>query len=161
MNDKRLKKAIFISSTGGHLSELMMLEPMFSKFDYHLVTEKTGSTKSLKNVYGKRIDYLVFGTRENKISYIFKFGFNCLKSLWIFLKKRPDVVITTGTHTAVPMCYIAHLFKKKVVFIETYANITSRTKSGNFVYKIADLFIVQWPEMLELYPNAICLGGVF
>ena len=34
------KKVMFISSTGGHFSELMQLKPMFEKYDYHIVTEK-------------------------------------------------------------------------------------------------------------------------
>ena len=31
MNKKRV---LFIASTGGHLNELMQLEPMFNKYDY-------------------------------------------------------------------------------------------------------------------------------
>ena len=156
-----MKKALFISSTGGHFSEMMMLKPMFEKFDYHIITEKTNSTKSLKNVHGKKINFLVYGTKDHKISYPFKLVYNILKSLVLFIKIKPDIVITTGTHTAVPMCYIAHLFKKKVVFIETYANVTTKTLSGKLVYKIADLFVVQWEEMKKLYPKAVCLGGIF
>ena len=156
-----MKKALFISSTGGHFSEMMMLKPMFEKFDYHIITEKTNSTKSLKNIHGKKINYLVYGTKDHKISYPFKLLYNILKSFVLFIKIKPDIVITTGTHTAVPMCYIAHLFKKKVVFIETYANVTTKTLSGKLVYKIADLFVVQWEEMKELYPKAIYLGGIF
>ena len=42
-----MKKVLFISSTGGHLSEMMMLESLFKKYDYHIITEKTDTTKSL------------------------------------------------------------------------------------------------------------------
>ncbi len=156
-----MKKALFISSTGGHFSEMMMLKPMFEEFDYHIITEKTNTTKSLKDTYGKKIDFLVYGTKDHKLTYGFKVVYNTLKSLMLFIKIKPDIVITTGTHTAVPMCYIAHLLKKKVVFIETFANVTTPTMSGKIVYKIADLFIVQWEELKEIYPNAIYLGGVF
>ena len=34
------KKVLFISSTGGHLSELMRLSPMFDKYEYFIITEK-------------------------------------------------------------------------------------------------------------------------
>jgi len=156
-----LKKALFISSTGGHFSEMMMLKPMFKDFNYHIITEKTKTTKSLKNTYGKKIDFLIYGTKDHRFKYVFKLAYNIIKSLILFIKIRPDLVITTGTHTAVPMCYIAHLFWKKVVFIETFANVTTKTMSGSIVYKIADLFVVQWEEMKELYPNAVYLGGVF
>ena len=74
---------------------------------------------------------------------------------------RPQVVVTTGTHTAVPMCYIAKILRRKVIFIETFANSKTRTKAGNLVYPIADVFIVQWESMLELYPKAIYGGWIY
>ena len=47
------------------------------------------------------------------------------------------------------------MFGKKVIYIETYANITKRTLAGKIVYPISDLFIVQWEEMKKFYPRAI------
>ncbi|MCI6271547.1 MAG: polysaccharide biosynthesis protein [Erysipelotrichaceae bacterium] len=154
-----MKKVMFVSSTGGHLSELLKLEPLFKEFDYHLVTEKTKSNISLKEKY--KVSYLVYGTKKQLFSYFFKFAFNILKSFYLFLKYQPDYVVTTGTHTAVPLCYIAHLFKRKVIFIETFANAKSQTQAGKMIYPIADLFIVQWESMLEFYPNAIYGGWIF
>ena len=153
-----MKKVLFISSTGGHLSELMQLKPMFKKYDYYIVTEKTKSNISLKDEYGKKVDYLLYGTRSNILAYTFKFIYNCFKSLYIYIKLRPKFIITTGTHTAVPMCYIGKLFGSKIIFIETFANSKTKTLSGKFVYPIANLFVVQWEGMLELYPKAV-LGG--
>jgi len=155
------KKVIFISSTGGHLSELMVLKPIFNDYDYHIVTEKTESTMSLKNEYGKRMHYLIYGTRIHKIKYVCKVTCNTIKSLGLFLKIRPKAIVTTGTHTAVPMCIIAKIFGSKVIFIETFANVYTPTGSGKFVYKIADKFVVQWEELKEVYPEAVYLGGVF
>ena len=40
-----MKKVLFISSTGGHLNELMQLKPLFNKYDYHIITEKDKSNK--------------------------------------------------------------------------------------------------------------------
>lgn len=155
-----MKKVIFISSTGGHLSELLQLKPLFEKYDSYLITEKTKSTVVLKKKY-KHVNYLVYGTREHKFTYLFKFAFNILKSFILYIKIRPKVIVTTGTHTAVPMCYIGKLFKSKIIFIETFANSKTKTGSGKYVYKIADTFIVQWESMLELYPNAVYGGWIY
>lgn len=155
-----MKKVIFISSTGGHLSELLQLKPLFEKYDSYLITEKTKSTVGLKKKY-KHVNYLVYGTREHKFTYLFKFAFNILKSFILYIKIRPKVIVTTGTHTAVPMCYIGKLFKSKIIFIETFANSKTKTESGKYVYKIADTFIVQWESMLELYPNAVYGGWIY
>lgn len=84
-----------------------------------------------------------------------------MKSIVIFLRERPDIILTTGAHTAVPMCYIAKLFGKKVVFIESYAKTSSANLSGKLVYPIADLFVVQWEPMQEIYPDAVYGGTLY
>ncbi len=155
-----MKKLLLISSGGGHLNELLQLKKVYKKYDYHLITEKTDTTKYLKQE-DSNTSYLLYGTQDHLLPYLIIFPINILISLFYFLKYRPDVVITTGTHTAVPMCYIAHFFHKKVIFIETFANSKSPTKAGQMVYKIADLFIVQWEEMLKFYPKAQYWGWIF
>lgn len=155
------KRVLFISSTGGHFSEMSQLSDIYDNYNYHIITEKTKSNISLKNKYKNKIDFLVFGTKDHLFVYIFKFLWNVLKSIFLFFKIRPEYIVTTGTHTAVPMCYIGHFFGSKVIFIETIANSKTKTLSGKLVYPIADLFIVQWEEMLELYPNAIYGGWIY
>lgn len=155
-----MKKVVFISSTGGHLNELMQLKPLMEEYDSYIITEKTKSNLSLKNKFNN-VYYLIYGTKKNLFTYLFKFGFNILKSLYYFIKIKPDVIVTTGTHTAVPMCYIGKLFRRKIIFIETFANRTTKTLAGKLVYPIADTFIVQWESMLKLYPKAILGGWIF
>lgn len=159
-----MKKVLFISSTGGHLDELLQLKGMFNNYDYHIITEKTKSNLSLKNKYPKRVNYLVYGsytTTLNKIIYPFKLFYNVMKSFVLYLKIRPKYIISTGAHTAGPMCLIGHIFGSKIIFIETFANSSSKSRTGSLVYKFADLFIVQWKSMLKLYPNAKYGGWIF
>ena len=152
---------MFISSTGGHLDELMQLKPMFKKYNYHLITEKDKSTESLKEKYGKKVSYLVYGTRKQLFKYIFIFIYNIIKSLMLYIKHRPQFIITTGTHTAVPICYIGKIFGSKIIYIETFANIDKKTLTGRLIYPIANLFIVQWEEMVKLYPKAKLGGSIY
>ena len=156
-----MKKVMFISSMGGHLTEMMQLKSIFKNYDYKIVTEKHKSTMSLKNVYKSKIDYLYAGNKDHMLKYIFIIPINIIKSFQIFLKFKPDVIVTTGAHTAVAMCYIAKLFRKKVIYIESFANIETKTLSGRLIYPVADKFIVQWKSMLKLYPNAVYEGWIF
>ena len=155
------KKVLFISSTGGHLNELMQLSPLFEKYDYKIITEKDKANEALKEKYGDKIKFLPYGTRSKLFQYIFKYAYLCLKSIYYYFKIHPKVIITTGTHTAGPMCLIGKIFGSKIIFIETFANSKTKSKTGSIVYKFADLFIVQWKEMLELYPGAIYGGWIF
>ena len=155
------KKVMFISSTGGHFVELMQLKPLFKKYDYHIVTEKTANNVKLKKQYGEKIDFLVYGTKDHKFVYPFKLLINCFLCLFIFIKFRPKYIVSTGAHVAGPMCLLGKIFGCKIIFIETFANMTTKTITGKIVYKFADLFIVQWKSMLKLYPKAKYFGGVF
>lgn len=154
-----MKKVLFISSTGGHLAELMQLEPLFEKYDYHIITEKDKTNEHLKEKYKEKIDYLPYGTRSKLITYIFKYFYLCLKTVYLYFKIHPRVIVTTGTHTAGPMCYLGKMLGSKIVYIETFANINKKTATGKLIYPIADLFIVQWKEMLKLYPKAVYGGN--
>jgi len=156
-----MKKVLFISSTGGHFDELMQLEPIFQSYDYHIVTENDKSTETLKTMYGNRISYLLYGTRKKFLIYPFIFLANIFKSLFLYIKLKPGYIVTTGTHTAVPICYIGKLFRSRIIFIETFANQNSKTLSGQMIYPISDLFIVQWEEMLKLYPKAVLGGSIY
>ncbi len=156
-----MKKVMFISSTGGHFSELLQLSTMFDNYDYSIVTEKTKMVEALKEKYQDKIHFLCYGTKDHKLSYPFKLMLNCVKSLFLFLKIRPMYIITTGAHTAGPMCCIGKLFGAKIIYIETFANIKTKTITGRLIYKFADLFLVQWESMLKLYPKAIYKGWIY
>lgn len=150
-------KICFAASSGGHFEQLMMLKPLMEKYDSFIITEKT--------------DYIV-GTGTNKIYYVdqinrkellfgVKLIWNILISLRIFFKERPDVVICTGVLAMLPICRIAKFFNKKLIYIESFAKVTSATMSGKYLYKYADQFYVQWESMKEIFPDAKYLGGIY
>lgn len=155
------RRVMFISSTGGHLVELLQLEMMFTKYDYCIITEKTKSNLYLKEKYGDRIKFLIYGTKHHFITYPFKLITNCFISLFYYLKFRPDYIITTGVHTAGPMCCLGKILGSKIVYIETFANMVTKTSTGKLLYPISDKFIVQWESMRKLYPDAEFGGWIF
>ncbi len=171
MEEKQDKKVIYISSMGGHLKELLALKKSMKTFKSYIVTEKTEATSFLKElekgkseeneVFFEKVYYLPYGTKKNIIKYLFIFIAMIILSIYLLIKIRPKAIVTTGTHTAVPICYIGKLFGCKIVYIETFANINSQTLAGKIVYKIADKFIVQWETMKKLYPKADYYGGIF
>ena len=152
-----MKKVCFIASSGGHLEQLMMLKPLMKKYDSFIVTEKTNySVSNLEfNTY-----YLHQVNRREK-SFVLRMMGNTLKTLKILISERPDVVISTGALATIPMCLFGKIFGKKIIFIESFAKVNSQTLTGKLVYKFADRFYVQWEEMKQFYPNAICKGGIY
>lgn len=154
-----MKKIMYICSVGGHLTQMLQMKESFNKNDYVLVTEKTDVTKEMDQEY--KMEYLLYGSRKYLLKYIVIFIFNVIKSFYLFAKYKPNVIVTTGTHTAVPMCYIAWLFRKKIIYIESYAKNKTPTLAGKLVYPIATKFVVQWESMLKVYPKAEYWGGIY
>ena len=155
--EKKMKKICFIASSGGHFEQLMMLKPLMKKYSSFLVTEKTNY--SVAN-YDIPFYYLKQVNRQ-EVKFIPYMLINTIKTLGIFFKEKPDVVISTGALATIPMCITAKLFRKKIIFIESFAKINSPTLTGKLVYKFADQFYVQWEEMKIFYPDAICKGGIY
>lgn len=158
---QKTKRVLFISSTGGHLDELMQLKALFDRYEYYIVTEKTKSNLSLKEKFKNKVTLLIYGTKKSKFIYPFILLLNSFISLFVYLKFRPQFIVSTGSHTAGPMCCIGKLLGSKIIYIETFANSKTKSVAGSLVYKFADLFIVQWEEMLELYPKGTYGGWIY
>jgi len=155
MGGKKLKKVCFASSSGGHLEQILALKKDFKLCDSFVVTEKTKFNNKNKGWY-----YLNQVNRKDKF-IILKLLFISIHSLLIYFKERPQIIITTGVLATIPLCLIARFFKTKIIYIESFAKITSPTETGKFMYKHSDMFIVQWKEMLKFYPNAKFFGGIY
>ena len=158
MRKRERKKICLISSSGGHFEQLMMLRKLANHYDIFVVTEKTKYNKK-----DGKINYFVLQVNRKEKLFIFKMIMIFFKSFFVFMKEKPDVIISTGVLASIPMLWLGHLFKKKVIYIESFAKISSPTKTGKLVYKKkwANQFYVQWESMLEFYPNAIYKGGIY
>ena len=129
-----MKRVMFISSTGGHFNELMKLEPLFKDYKVTVVTESSSNKKKLKKEYKKYNIHFLLKKSRFKILSLIKLLINCWISLFYFIMYRPKYIVTTGAHTAGPMCCIGKIFRSKIIFIETMANINTSTKTGKQIY---------------------------
>lgn len=157
MKSRKNLKVAFAASSGGHLEQLIMLKPLMDKYDSFLVTEKTE--------YGAgKLDirtYFVSQINRKELFFIPKFILNTWKSVVIIVKEKPDVMITTGVLAIIPLALLVKLFGGRLIYLESFAKVTSKTLSGKLLYNFADQFYVQWEEMLKLYPKAIYKGGIY
>ncbi len=159
--EKRKKKIILIGSDGGHLAQILELKEMFIAYDYLIVTEESPATLPLKGKYN--IKYLKGRSKGQKrnLSFILILVVNAFLSLKLLIQHFPKAIITTGSHTAIPMCLLGKLFGAKIIWILSYARINSRAFSADIIYPIADKFIIQWPGVQKFYKKAVYLGGIY
>ena len=123
------KKICLISSSGGHFEQLLMLRKLSEEFEIFIVTEKTKYNKK-----DKKINHYLLQVNRKEPLFIIKMIGNLIKSLYIYAIEKPDVIISTGVLTTIPMLFIGHAFHKKVIYIESFAKIPSPTKTGKLIY---------------------------
>src|SRR5690625_1292252 len=151
------KKILLISSAGGHFAQLMKLKPLFERYDYKILTEYVPSSESVKNGYNiEFLSNISKGRGAGMLMNMVKYSLQAIKE---FIRNKPDVIITTGSYPAIPYCFIGKLFGIKVVYILSFARVKTKAKSADILYKISDVFIVQWKGNLQSYPKGIYLGG--
>lgn len=151
------KKICFVASSGGHFEQISMLKPLMERYKSCIVTERTRYNATIR---GQKTYYLHQVNRKEK-SCLFWLAINTFTSIRIFIKEKPDIVISTGVLSTIPLCLMTKMFKKKLIYIESFAKISSPTQTGKLMYRYADQFYVQWESMLKIYPNAIYLGGIY
>lgn len=147
------KKICLVSASGGHFEQLNRLKPLLNKYDGFVVTEKTD--------FSANADYFVTQTGFGDPGWIRATCklFREVRKIW--KKEKPDVVISTGTYVALPFMVMCKLHRKKLIYIETFARVTDTTKAGRVMYRFADLFIYQWPELEKFYPKGIYGGSIY
>ena len=157
-------RMLVILGEGGHTKEMMSLVDMLGKdysYGYVIVHDdevsesKIGTPGSVYRVRRPRDKkhHLLWDTVKAIHS-----GWQSLQALRLF---QPDVVLSSGPSVAVPACAMARLLGVKVIFVETGSRVTSLSLTGRLMYRLADLFFVQWPELCEQYPRAVYAGRLF
>lgn len=153
MTKKKDGKIIFVSSSGGHFEQLKMLKPLMKKYKSCVVTEKV--------LTSDKADYFMIQISHTDKLILFKFIADFFMALRIWIKEKPDFVVSTGSMIVLPFAILAKLTRKKIIFIETFAKVSDPTMTGKFMYKHSDLFIIQWESLKKYYPDAVYGGGIY
>ena len=144
----------------------------FSKYDTVILTDNKRANKDIpgfENV--KAIDFaMAFANRREKLknkkrtitiwdyaTCYFSLYRECNKS---FKKHRPKIIISAGSNISVPLCIIAKLHGAKFIHIENKAKVYYKSISGRLTERFADMIIVQWPEMIDVYKGKAKYFGV-
>lgn len=149
---ERSLKIALICSHGGHLTEMEMLAPAFEGHRCFLVTYRSLRTEGLPGSC-----YLLRNIGSSPWRLLGTFA-HAARILW---RERPDVIVSTGSEIAIPFLWLGWFAGVQTAYIETWCRMTGPSRTGKLVYPAADLFLVQWPALLEHYgPKARYEGGL-
>lgn len=144
-------KICLVCSHGGHLTEILETMQAFEGHETFFVTYDCARTRQLE----KKYLLANIGTNPFKMAIAFP-------RIWRILRtERPDVIVSTGAEIAIPSFYLAKLLGIRTIFVETWNRVHRPTGTGRIVYWVADVFLVQWEELLASYgPKARYEGGI-
>ncbi|MDR3696313.1 PssD/Cps14F family polysaccharide biosynthesis glycosyltransferase [Mucilaginibacter sp.] len=154
-----MKTILIPTSTGGHLNEVLQLKKLYDTYKCIIVTEDVPINHTI--LKGYNYEFVRANGENRDFTFWRNFIINIFLAFKIIIKNRPSAIVTTGSHTAVPFCYIGKLFGCKVIFILSFCRTTSKALSADLVHPIADMFFVQWEETKKFYKKAVYVGPVF
>lgn len=159
-------KICITCAAGGHLNQLMNIMDAFKDHDFFFVTIESGTTTSLKNL--AKVYYIKDTPKTihlGKIKlywttlalYYLYLLFPCIK---ILLNEKPDIIFGNGGTSTLCLCYLGKIIGCKIIYLESLTRVNELSLTGKLVYKVADLFLVQWESLLDKYNKATYWGKV-
>lgn len=151
----RARRVLFVCSSGGHLSQLLQLEPWWARHERRWVTFDLPDAHS--KLEGEQFIPAHFPTTRNVPNTLR----NLVLAYKVLKQWRPDVVISNGAGVAVPFFLLARLWRIPTLYLEVYDRVDSRTLTGRLVRPFTTRFCVQWPEQQALYPGSELVGPLY
>jgi UDP-N-acetylglucosamine--N-acetylmuramyl-(pentapeptide) pyrophosphoryl-undecaprenol N-acetylglucosamine transferase len=136
------------ATPGGHLDLLLALRACFEPYDRVWVVAEGDSAEALRRD-GEAVRVL---PRFHGLSP--RNTLLAARSLRPALAERPMTVVTSGSGSVVPFCVAARAGGARIIFIETMARVLDGSDAGSVLSRIAAAVLVQWPELLRVYPDA-------
>jgi UDP-N-acetylglucosamine:LPS N-acetylglucosamine transferase len=154
-------KLLIVLGEGGHTTEMLNLVDLLGdRYEYHYILTKednlsadhirrAGPTYRLTRPRGKDTKLLPSVLRTIR---------STLEALPVLLRLRPDAIVTVGPAIGVPVSIVGKLLGARIIFIETGSHITFPSMTGRIMYRWADLYFVQWPQLADRLAGAIYAG---
>lgn len=138
----RRRKILAVASPGGHWTQLLRLRPAFAGHD---VVFATTLADSRAEVPGYRFRLLPDANRNSR----WRLAALIVITLFVVLRERPDVVISTGAAPGYFAIRFAHYLGARTLWLESIANAEEPSLSTRLVRPYADLMLTQWPHMAQ------------
>ncbi len=136
-------KICLVCSHGGHLTETLQILDAFKGHNIFFVTYH--STRD-QEVMAIARSYFT----DNIGTNVWRMFRSILWAIRILRNERPDVILSLGAEIAIPFFYLAKVMNIKTIFIEGLFRVSDLSKTGRLVYPVADVFLVQWPQLLKV-----------
>lgn len=148
----RERRILLVASGGGHWVQLLRLREAWALQDAAYVTVQQSYRSEVPDA---RFYCVRDATRWDR------WGLVCMAAqvVWVMLRERPHVVITSGAAPGVVALRVAKLLGARTVWLDSIANVGGMSLSGRRVSRFADLRLTQW-QHLETPDGPVYRGAV-
>lgn len=130
-----------VSSSGGHWIQLRRLRPAFDGWSRYYACTNPGYRSTIDS--DEHFFAVPEATRWNKLRLVSQ----ALTVLWILLRTRPEVVVSTGASAGFFAMLFGHLLHRKTIWVDSIANVDELSLSGRQARRFADLWLTQWRHL--------------
>ena len=155
--DRRLKICL-AGSGGGHLRQLLDLEPAWGPHDAFFVTEDTGLSRSLAENHRVRfVEHVALGQGRlgAPVRMVLAGVRNFFQSAAIILRERPRFVITTGAGSVYFPVLWSRVLGAKIVVVESFARFERLSAFARIAGPLAHHRVVQSQGLRRFWPTAM------
>ena len=133
------KKLLAVASQGGHLIQLLRLKPVFDRYETSYVSNQ------YREGMGDDFSQVIDANSDEKLKLLVLFA----QMAWIIFTKRPDVVISSGAAPGLIAIMLGKMVGAKTIWIDSIANAEELSLSGKKAGAFADLWLTQWPNLVQ------------
>lgn len=153
---RRLKLCL-AGSGGGHVRQLLDLEPAWATYDHFFISEDTALSRSIAEKHRTHfVPHVALG--QARLTSPWRLAINAAKnfgaSVRIIFGERPDVLVTTGAGAVFFSTILARVVGAKVVLIESFARFHKPSVFARLVAPIATYKVVQSAALAGYWPDA-------
>lgn len=140
-----MKKIMAVSSGGGHWSQMQLIAEAFAETDI-ITYVTTDINMAVPDALKKHVHRVSDADITQKTTLI-KVS---LQTLWLLLKHRPDIVISTGAAPGFFAIFWAKvILRRHTIWVDSIANFSDPSLCGAKIKKYCDKYYCQWPELAK------------
>lgn len=147
------KRLLLIASAGGHWIQLSRCSPAFEGHNQTYATTFRG----VRAPSGSNpVSWICDASKSRPLLLVLLF----LQILWLVVKLRPHVIVSTGAAPGLIATCIGKIFGARTIWIDSLANSEKLSLSGKLAERFADLWLTQWSHLANSQTNLRYYGTV-
>lgn len=139
---KPRRKVLAVASGGGHWEQLMLLRPTLEEYDVRFATTEADIARQRGIT---QVDTLPDCNQNRPI----RSALCGIVALWVVLKHRPHVVLSTGAAPGFFCLMAGRLIGARTLWIDSVANGEQLSMCGKLSRSLAHECLTQWPDLAD------------